>query len=198
MLTLRKVAITGSIASGKSTVCDLFRNLGAEVVSADIIVHELLSNDPQTIEAVTALLGQDVLNDKSLDRSKIANAVFNNPILLKSLENLLHPIVKHAIEERYIQASKKNYPLFVAEIPLLFETGADQDYDITLCVVSKEHLRRKRYNNNHPNKNDFDKRQNRQWDEEQKVKHADIIIENNGTLEELKTMIDILFKKLTK
>lgn len=198
MLGLKKVAITGSIASGKSTVCDLFRTLGAEVVSADDIVHQLLSNDSQTIEAVAALLGQNVFDDTHhLDRSKIAKAVFNNPKLLKSLEKILHPIVKHAIDQRYAQACTwRKTPLFIAEIPLLFESGADHDFDAVICVVSSEKRRKEWYLQKH-SFDDFNQRQQFQWNEDAKAKQSDIILKNDGTLEELRTAVEILFKQLT-
>ncbi len=192
MLNLKKVAVTGSIASGKSTVCDFFRGLGAEVVSADAIVHQLLSTDSHIIKTVAELIAQDVLVNGQVDRSRVAKAVFGNPELLKSLEKLLHPAVKKAIDERYTQANMSGRtPLFIVEIPLLFEIGDNVNFDATICVIAKDENRRKRYQHN-----DFDLRQKNQWPQDRKVEHATYVIENNGTLEELHQKTEELFKKL--
>ena len=88
-ITLRKIAVTGGIASGKSTVCHLFEKLGAYTVSADAIVHQLLDPTQSLGKKVIVLLGPDVVIEGQLSRERIAQKVFCNPCLLKKLEKLI-------------------------------------------------------------------------------------------------------------
>ena len=85
MLKIKKVAVTGGLAAGKTTVCQLFKELGACVVSADEIVHQLLSPGTAVGQQVVSLLGSDIISDQGLDRKKIAAKVFSQPDLLLSL-----------------------------------------------------------------------------------------------------------------
>ena len=119
MLTLKKVAITGGLSCGKSSVCRLFKELGAHVVSADEIVHQLLSSTKRLGQQVIELLGDDIVVDGKIDRNIIAKKVFEDKILLHSLEKLIHPVVLNEIEKQYQQISNQGtFPLFIAEIPL--------------------------------------------------------------------------------
>src|SRR5271157_2236178 len=101
MLKVRKIAVTGGLSAGKTTVCQLFKELGAYVISADEIVHQLLSPGTPTAQQVVNLLGSDVLQSKQLDRSKIAAIVFSQKDHLNALEAILHPAVFNEIEQRY-------------------------------------------------------------------------------------------------
>lgn len=198
---MKKVAVTGGLASGKTTVCDIFRSLGAEVVKADDIVHQLLSSDSHIIQAVTKLIGQEALVGNQLDRSIIAKAVFTNAELLNSLEKILHPAVQRKVEEYSQVCASNKVSLFVVEIPLLFESGSEKFYDLIICVSADTQERQRRFlqRQKDPNpSNDFEKRQKNQWTQERKAALADIIIYNNGSLEELKENVTAVFKSLTQ
>lgn len=195
MLTLKKVAITGGLACGKTTVCGLLSNLGAYVVSADSVVHQLLANDAAVAKEIVNLLGVEVISDHQLDRTKIANAVFSHPELLQSLENLLHPAVKRAIEAHYTQACAKGvYPFFAVEVPLLFESAAPlrEWFDLVVCIVADKDICRLRWG-----KGDFEDRWRRQWPLSVKAANADIAIDNSGTLESLRPSVEELFHQIT-
>lgn len=192
MLNLRKVAITGSLSSGKSTVCRYFKEKGAFVVEADDIVHQLLTPNTPLGRQVIELLGADIVINHQIDRSKIAKKVFNRANLLKSLETIIHPAVKHEIDKEYEKAKNEGKaPLFVAEIPLLFEAGFDKDFDVTVMVDTDLKTCEMRYQSQ-----DFKERQRRQMAPEEKVKKADFVIKNNGSIEDLKEQMDKLFKQL--
>lgn len=118
MLTLRKVAITGGLSCGKSSVCRFFKELGAHVVSADEIVHQLLSPTQRLGQQVIALIGGDIVVNGKIDRSIIAKKVFDNKRLLHSLEELIHPVVLNEIEKQYQQVSNQGKaPLFYSRNP---------------------------------------------------------------------------------
>jgi len=137
MLIFRKGAVTGGLSCGKSTVCRILKELGAYVMSADEIVHKLLSPKTDIGQKVVNLIGAEILIDGQIDRSVIAKKVFNQPHLLQSLENLLHPAVQEEIETEsaYVE-SNQLASVFIAEIPLLFETGGERFFDFTIAVVA--------------------------------------------------------------
>ncbi len=101
MLKLRKVAITGGLSCGKSSVCRILKEFGAYVVSADKIVHQLLSSDTNLGQKIVDLLGTSVLVNQKLDRSRIARIVFHDLELLKALEALVHPAVYRELNRDY-------------------------------------------------------------------------------------------------
>jgi dephospho-CoA kinase len=197
MLTLRKVAVTGGLSSGKSSVSRYFKELGAVVVSADEIVHQLLSPHDLIGQQVIKLIGSDIVQAGKIDRSKIAKKVFNDLDLLKSLEKILHPAVKNEIEKQYQMAVKNEIKgLFVTEIPLLFESDSGC-FDATIAVISEPDLCRMRFKQTTGYDNDeFDKRMARQFSPEEKASRATFVIRNNGSLEDLRQAVIAIYSKL--
>ncbi len=194
MLKLKKTAITGGLASGKSSVTEIFKKLGAYVVSADEIVHWHLSNNPELIKKIEEALGSDVVIEGRIDRKAVAKKVFNNSDLLKSLEKLIHPVVKKEIDEQFQQAAKqKEAPLFIAEIPVLYEAeGWESGFDAVIVVDAPEELRRKRYAGD-----DFNQRISHQIPLEEKVKNADFVILNDQNIDHLEKQVENIYQILT-
>lgn len=184
---LLKIAITGGVASGKSSVCQFFKNLKAYVVSADAIVHELLTPNTDLGKQVSQLLGIQIGTEF---RKNIAEIVFKDPETLQKLESLLHPVVLKRIEELYESISKKDYPLFIVEIPLLFEIKNEEFYDVVITVLAEEEIARKRFGK------DFDARMERQIRPEHKAALSDYVIHNNGSLEDLEKQVIQINKTL--
>lgn len=192
----KKIAVTGSLSSGKSTVCRLFKELGAYSVSADEIVHRLLTPETSIGQQVIHLFGIEILANGQIDRSKIAKKAFSNPKLLKALEHLIHPIVLQEIEKEYLRSCTK-YPLFVAEIPLLFEIGAEANYSATLAVIANTDECEKRFELKNSGKiEEYHQRAARQLSVEEKASRAKYIINNNSSLEELKVAVKELYTLL--
>ncbi len=192
MLRLRKIAITGTVSSGKSEVCKILKNLsGTKVISTDEIVHRLLSQDRTLIQQVIELLGHDVFENHQLNRSLIAKKVFNDPKSLKALEELLHPRVFEEVVREGQLAEEANVSLFVVEVPLLFEANFAFYFDKTVAVVANKALREERSSD----LKFFDQRSSFQFTDEQKAYLADNVIENNGTLEQLKFQVLSLFSE---
>jgi dephospho-CoA kinase len=187
VLTLKKVAVTGGLASGKSSVCRILQSLGAYVISADAIVHELLSSNFKLKQQIIEKLGAGVLTGDQLDRKKIAQIVFKNPEQLDLLEQLIYPLVFHEIDTLYKKIKdNKQYRLFVVEIPLLFESGTAGFYDAIVAVVADENTCRKRFHEaGHPLE-EYDQRMRYQLTPEEKAARADYIIVNDGNLDTLK------------
>ncbi len=186
MLDLKKIAITGGVASGKTSVCQLFKELGAFVVSADAMVHELLTPETDLGQQIIRSFGSDLVKNGKLDRRLLAERVFHDPERLRQLEQLIHPVVLRRIEELYLAVKGQKYTSFVVEIPLLFEIGAASFYDITVAVLSDEESSRRRFEQAGYKSTEYDLRRLRQLSPEEKAKRADYIIQNKGSLSDLR------------
>lgn len=199
MLKLKKIAITGGVASGKSTVCQFFKELGAYVVNADAIGHELLNPDTNLGQQIIRLLGPEILKSGQISRSLIAEKAFKDEELLKKLEAILHPPIVQRIEELYHQAQKEEkYTSFVVEIPLVFEIGIESFYDITITVLASEREAKKRFVKSGFLESQYENRMNRHLKPEQKASKSNYIIQNNGSIEDLKNQVIQLNRTIHK
>ena len=200
MLKLKKVAVTGGLACGKSSVCHVFKEFGAYVISSDEIVHQLLSPDTNIGHQVIDLLGSGILSNGLFDHKKIANKVFNSPKELRQLEKIIHPAVLEEVKKRYDTVKfSSSYTIFVAEIPLLFEVGAEEYFDRTIAVSSDDSVCCKRFEDKTGySREDYEKRMTMQLSPREKAKKADFVIVNNTSLGELKPRVQAIFDEIIK
>ncbi|MBI3211545.1 MAG: dephospho-CoA kinase [Simkania negevensis] len=187
MLNLRKVAITGGISSGKTTLCRLLEKHGAYCVYSDEIIHQLLSQDSSCIQKVVQLLGEKILNKGKIDRKKVASEVFTDPEKLNALEEIMHPLLLREVEKQYQKLLQENrYSLFLVEIPLIQEIRKEDQFDLIIAVYVDEEIAKRRYKKRGFSEEEYERRMQRQWNVKEKAEKADIIIENNGTKTEFK------------
>lgn len=185
MLSLKKIAITGGIASGKSSVCQFFKELGAYVIHADAIVHKLLDSKTHLGQQIIREFGPEITQNGQIDRRQLADRAFKDPKQLKKLEGLLHPAVMNELEESYLAACQKgSYTSFVAEVPLLYEIEADSFYDVVIAVIADETKAKERFEQR--GFTDYTLRMKQQLKPQEKAKRAHYTIYNNGSLEELR------------
>jgi dephospho-CoA kinase len=193
VLSLRKVAITGSLAAGKSTVGRILQEYGAYVVDADEIVHTLLSPNTPIGQKVIELLGSEIIAGNQIDRKKISEIVFSDQQKLRNLEKILHPAVKQEIDRRFDRVKNNpSYKFFVAEVPLLYEAGMQQDFDVVIAVVIDEETAKSRF----PKESHFAERQARQHPSIDKASRADFVVTNNGDLNVLRSSIATIVDRL--
>lgn len=175
---MHKLGITGSIGSGKSTVCKMFKELGIPVFGSDDEGRRLLAEDQEVKEQVAALLGDGVLTDGNLDRKKIGAVVFSDPEKLKALNAIIHPRVYLSFEE---WCSKQTTDWVIQESALLFETKAYLAVDTTLVVTAPEDVRIKRVMaRDNATEDEVRARMKNQLSEEKKLEYADNVIVNDG------------------
>jgi dephospho-CoA kinase len=200
MLKVKKIAVTGGLAAGKTTVCQIFKELGASVISADEVVHQLLSPGTAVGQQVVSLLGSDIISGQQFDRKKIAAKVFSQPDLLSALEEIIHPAVFNEIERKYQQiVREKKHPLFVAEVPLLFEAKEQWRFDAIVSVFADPELCKKRFVlQTDQSMDEFEKRMIRQMTPTEKARQAHLTIDNSGDIEQLKTQVKIIYSQLTQ
>ena len=187
------IAVTGPFASGKSTFVRLLGELGTETASADEIVHHLLQDDRQAIARVVERFGERVRGTRGVDRKVLGREVFDDPEGLADLEGILHPLVRRETDRR-IAASGAD--LFVAEIPLLFETGRDEDFDYTVAVVVPEERRRGWAEERGVDAASLHGIEARQLSGEEKAKRSDLVVQNDGDLDKLREQAEELGRKV--
>lgn len=194
---MKKIAITGGIASGKSAACQFFKELGSFVVEADKIGHELLNSDTNLIEQIVQSLGPEILKNGKIDRRVVAEKVFKSRELLEKLEKLLHPRILERIEALYKKAcEERKHTFFIAEIPLLFEVGWDTLFDTTILVWANEEKSKLRFKKKSLPPEQYEMRMKRQLTLKEKEKKATYTIQNNGSLKDLKEEIFRLNRNL--
>jgi dephospho-CoA kinase len=189
------VAVTGPFASGKSTFVDMLGELGAETVSADEIVHDLLAENMETITRVVERFGEDVLGERGVDRRALGRKVFGNPEALQDLEDILHPLVRRETDRR-IEGSRAN--LVVAEIPLLFEGGRSGAFDYTVAVTVPEERRLAWAAERGVDGAALQAIEARQLPGEEKARRADVVVQNDGGVDKLRGQAEELRERISR
>ena len=139
-----RIGLTGGIASGKTTVSAYLRMLGAPVVDADALSHDLTKEGGAALPAIRARFGDGVFEGATLDRARLGALVFSDRYARRDLEAILHPLVFAEMQRELDALLKADTPAVVLDVPLLFETGLDQKVDETwlVCVPEAEQIRR--------------------------------------------------------
>ena len=178
-----KIAITGTIGSGKTVACEYLRLKGYDVFDCDKENALLLQKDQEGYNALKKIFPQCFINEE-LDKKMLADIVFNDPEQKKILEMIMHPLILNRLQQR------KDNPLF-AEVPLLFEADWDRYFDHNLLLITDMDIVVKRLEERGLSRKEANDRVNAQMSVEEKIKRADKIIYNNGSLNELYENIDM-------
>lgn len=199
-----KVGLTGSIASGKSTALKFFSNHGAYTFNADECLHRAYVHDHALKSFIVGIFGEDILSDGKINRSKLAKRVFsskknsttcNNRL---NLESATHQYVFTKMVEAYETAKEQHAPLFVAEIPLLFESEQpfSKWFDKTILIKRPLDQAKASFCTSHEEE-DFYSRLHYFVPDEQKKQLCTYCIDNSSSLEEFELQLEALNKTLT-
>ncbi|MCV3374008.1 dephospho-CoA kinase [Campylobacter lari] len=173
--------VTSSIAGGKSSFIKIVQNLGFDTLSADVIAHELLNENANSIAKLFD--NDDLLIAGKIDRKKLGAIVFNDLNAKKKLEGFLHPKIKEEILQKALILDKKNKAFFI-ELPLFFENNHYQDLGKSILIYApKEILLKRLIQRDNLDENEALKRINLQLDIEEKLKKADFVIKNISSYE---------------
>jgi dephospho-CoA kinase len=186
------IGLTGGIAAGKSEALAAFERLGAETISSDAVVHELLDSEP-LLSRLTERWGQEVAPGGVVDRTRVGEIVFAAPDELSWLEAQIHPLVGERIGS-WLASLPEGAGVAVVEVPLLFESGMEGVFDTTVAVVASDRVRSARAEaRGHAL---VGEREARQLAQEEKASRAEHVIENDGTIEDLERELSTLVAKL--
>jgi len=188
------VGLTGGIGSGKSSVSDLFEDLGVPVIDADIVAREVVEPGEQALREIIGQFGEGVLTpDGRLDRRQLRERVFQDEAARKALEGILHPRIRQRMRERL---TRLDAPYAIFSVPLLVETGQHLAVDRVLVVdcPPEEQIRRIRARDN------SSAEQARailaaQIPRNQRLRLADDVIDNSGAIEALERQVRALHQK---
>ena len=191
------VALTGNYGMGKSTVLSLFRKFGVSTLDADKIVESLLRKK-EILKKIRHLMGDTVFNKNgSLDKKLVAEVIFKKAPLRRSIEDLLHPFVFKKIKD-FVEKMNANDKILIIAAPLVYERGYENRFDRTIVVNTTEETALTRLDMKGVPKKDALLRLKAQLPITEKIKRADFLIDNNGTLNETKIQVQNLYKKLLK
>jgi dephospho-CoA kinase len=192
-----RVGLTGGVASGKSAVAAILRDLGAVVIDADVLAREIVEPGTPGLEAVVAEFGPEVLTpDGHLDRARMGAVVFADPGRRAALEAIIHPLVR--ARAAGIQDAAPAGVLVVHDIPLLVETGQAGEFDAVLVVDVPEAVQLERAMRDRGwNEADARSRIAAQARRPERLAAATHVIDNTGTLEDLRRRVTEVFERLT-
>lgn len=189
-----KIALTGGIGSGKSTVAKLFADLGVDVIDADSIAHQLVTSGKPALKLIVDHFGTKFLDKNGkLDRKQLRELIFHDAKQKKWLEQLLHPLIYQEMEKRI---NKVKSPYCILVIPLLFETACPKFVDRVLVIDTKEELQIQRIiKRDKLPIEEINLIISAQASRETRLQQADDIIINNGSLANLKEQVKKLHQK---
>ena len=183
-----KIGLTGGIGSGKSSVSKLFEDWGAYIFDADLVAKEILLKNDTAQNEIIAEFGSDILNkDGKIEKSKLSRIAFQDENHQLRLNAIIHPYVFSEIDHSFDKIlSGGKYEIFCVDAALIYESGADTHMDYVVVITSHLRLRIERVmERGDLTRDEFLKRLDLQWPDEDKVHMADFVIHNNGTLDDL-------------
>ena len=185
------IGLTGGIGSGKSEVARLLTERGAEIIDADLIVRELQQPGAEIYEKMIELFGSEVVaTDKSLDRTAIAKKVFTDESLLKTLNQLVHPVVKRVMNER-VESFRDTEKVVILDIPLLVENPREGLDGVLVVDLDAEIAVKRLVEQRNMSAEDARARIAKQATREQRLAIANHVIDNSGDRNALSQKIEI-------
>jgi dephospho-CoA kinase len=192
-----RAALTGGIGTGKSYVASRLRAAGVPVVDADVVAREVVAPGKAAMTAIVRRFGETVLSsDGGLDRARLGDIVFRDEAARRDLEAIVHPTVRAEIE-RFFASLPADTPLGIADIPLLYETGRDADFDVVIVAAcSRETQLARVMKRDGLSRDAAERRLAAQWPTERKAQRADFVIRTDGSHAETDAQVDAVLSQL--
>jgi dephospho-CoA kinase len=197
-----KIGLTGGVACGKSTVAKMFADLGAQVVDADSIAHDLYRPGQDVYQELVKRFGREIVKPNGeIDRAKLAAAAFDGG-RVEELNKIVHPAVIRQ-QDRWIRelAARDPYAVAVVEAALIFEACVTDRFDKIMVVSCKPAQKVTRFaertgRNEADARADVDRRTKAQIPDDEKARRADFVIDNSGSLEETRHQVERIYAEL--
>ena len=185
------IGLTGGIATGKSTVSTLLRLSGYPVIDADQLVRQLQTAHSKGLERLTAVFGSGILNaDQTLNRQALGSLVFSDQTKLAKLNMVMQPLIRDEIWRQVKNYQKQQIPYVILDAPLLFDTRSRVECDLVVVVATDHQIQVQRLmKRNGYSQAEAEQRIDSQMPLAEKKRLADIVIDNNGSKEELKRQV---------
>lgn len=193
------LALTGGIASGKSTIAALLRDRGAIIVDADAIVRDVQSPGSPVLDAIVREFGSEVLTDDgALDRAALGSRVFGHPDRLAVLNSLVHPAVREESERRFHEARLADPDAVVVyDVPLLAEARGGDQWDLVVVAHAPSDVRARRLvENRGSSEEEARARIGSQASDEERLRLADVVIDTTGDMEDTRRQVDELWERI--
>jgi dephospho-CoA kinase len=186
---MKIIGLTGGIGSGKSTVADMFSNLGVPVYNSDEEAKKIMVSSEEVKKGIIELFGRTAYLGNKLNKSFISDQVFQNKDLLKKLNAIVHP----AVRNHFLSWMKgQDAPYVIQEAAIIFENGKESVYDAIILVVAQQSTRLKRVmTRDKTSKSQVMMRMDNQWPDARKIPLSDFVIENKARSKTLKKVQEI-------
>ncbi len=188
------VALTGGIGSGKTTVGDIFSELGAVVIDSDQLARTVLERGSKGFDLVLAKFGDAILKNGELDRSLLATLIFNDSQKRSELESITHPLIRQSFAE--IISSLPRESIVINQIPLLFESKGAYNFDHIITISAPEELRIERLKNRGLDSSDIKKRIKAQASDVERESISNSIIRNDKDELHLRNQVESIWLEL--
>lgn len=187
-----KVALTGGIASGKSTVAALFRQAGIPVIDSDAIARRLTAVGQPGWQALRQHFGPEFfLPDGTLDRAALARLVFRQPQARDQLQRRLHPLIAEAVQKELAELAAAGTKIVVVEVPLLYELGLEKNYDRVIVVqVAEDQQRQRLAERDQRSAAEINDILAAQLPLANKAARADFVVDNSGSLADTAAQVE--------
>ncbi len=195
-----KVAVTGCAGSGKTSVCNCFKELGVKVISSDVLAREVVAQDSPAYNKIINYFGKKVLTkDGSLNRRMLRRIIINDNSAREALESFVHPEIIELMHSRMIKAKRDGNHVVLVEVPLLFELGLEDRFDVVIAVIADRKLRVKRLmDRDDVSREDAEDLLNYQLPDEDKARRAEFVIKNDGSFAQTIRSVGHLYKELVQ
>lgn len=194
------IGLTGSIASGKSTVSNMLKEMNYPIIDADLVARVVVEKGTETLQAIINVFGEDILtSDGDLNRPKLGEIIFSSPAKRKQLNDIMHPAIRAEMMRQKEELLEAGYPTIIMDIPLLFESRLQSYVDkIIVVTVSEETQLNRLMARNNYSMEEAKARIQSQLPLSIKEKGADAVIYNNGTLESTQEQLEKILKSWKK
>lgn len=196
----RVIGLTGGMGSGKSTVSQYLAELGAIVIDADKVGHEAYEPNTETWKELAKTFGKEIIAaDKTIDRKKLGAIVFSNPESLNKLNGIVHPRMFEMMKQKITKARKEGAKVIVVDAAILFEANWTPLVEKVWVVVADEvNVVKRAVARTGLPEEQIRSRMRSQMSNEERIQRADMVIRNDGNMDDLRAKVKELWKKLEK
>ena len=190
-----KIGLTGGIGTGKSLVTSFLQDQGANVINADLLGHEAYLPGTVGFEQVVSEFGEEIVGeDGHVDRQKLGPIVFSDPSNMDRLNAIMHPLIKDMIQTQLDDVEGKGQLIAIVEAAVLIEAGWESLFDeVWVVTADEEEIISRLASRNGLSREDSQKRINSQMTSIERSAHGDVIINNTGSVEDLKENVESLW-----